>query len=198
MSIKQTTKMCSLIIVLGFLSACASTKSQPTSMPRGVSLPYTSLIAGYSYLQEVSGPGVTRHIKWVYTGLENNLHRWDLFRNFGSGDEPWQTQWFNKEGASIKFSQANNSALWEPHNCFRVVGDCEFSYTNFYGSAKNYKRVGRYNGKTWSYKLFRAEPSNTDLVSSGEVRFNRNGVVVYHEYFTQNNGHQLSQLKKVY
>ncbi len=184
------------LLAVGLITACANTdklRSAKLTQP-----PFINLQPGYSYLQEVTGPGPLRQITWVFMGQEDSLYRWELYRGRDTDAKPWQIQWLNTNGAAVKYSQARNNAQWKPHNCFRVIGECSFSYTDTYGVENQYLRNGRSDGRSWTYQLFRVDSEARDLITNGTARFDQNGIEIFHEYFTNNNGHQLSKVTEVF
>lgn len=189
-----------LALAILLIQSCASNAPVRTGspMPSSIELPFQNLTPGFSYLQEVTGPGVTRNIVWVYIGREDDLYRWDLFRGGNTEGEPWQAQWLTEHGAIVKYEQSLSSAQWSPHNCFRVIGECEFQYTDPYGYENSYVRDGSFDGRTWSYQLFRIAGENRDLITNGEVRFNQAGIEIFHEYYTGNNGYQISKVTQFF
>ncbi|HBR95809.1 MAG TPA: hypothetical protein DD979_00310 [Gammaproteobacteria bacterium] len=178
------------------LQACASQPAYGTGVPNAQSI--TDITPGFSYLQEISGPGVTRDVVWVFNGRDENLYRWDLYFKRNSDGAPWKTVWLNEKGAMVRYEKAGNTVSWTPHDCFRVVGECNFQYTDAYGFKNSYVRQGEFNGDTWHYDLFLIEDDKRLLVTNGMAKFNREGVEIFHEYHTSNNGYQLSEVKRFF
>ena len=173
------------------LQACATGSSNRSETP-------TAIVPGYSYLQEITGPGRTREVRWEYTGTEQGLNRWDLYLHDLAGDTPWKTVWLNQSGSMVRYEKDSKTVRWEPHDCFRVVGECEFRYTDSYGYENTYVRSGRFNGDSWAYDLYRIEDNERALLTNGEARFNDFGVEIFHEYHTSNNGYQISRVTEFY
>jgi len=193
----NTSKLFISTLFIGALSACASAP-KPLPNLEQINRPFTDIEVGYSYLQQISGPGATRQITWVYQGQEDNLYRWNLYRDSDITATPWRVQWYNNEGSSVKQQYAKNTAKWKPHNCFRVIGECSFVYEDNYGIENSYIRESQFDGKVWSYQLFSLRGESRSLISNGHAEFNLQGIEIFHEYFTNNNGHQLSQVTQIY
>ncbi len=196
--LKYSTKTGLILLAVAAVQGCVSTPPINNNLlPFSVEFPHDNMQPGYSFVQEVTGPGVTREIIWEYAGQENDLYRWNLFLDNKQRETPWQIQWMTRNGALVKYTQANNTANWSPHNCFRKLGECHFTYTDPYGFANDYVRQGKYDGKQWKYDLFRIQEGERELFTNGVVQFDKNGLEYYHEYFTSNNGHQVSRITSV-
>ena len=156
------------------------------------------IVPGYSYLQEITGPGLTREVRWEYSGSEEGLNRWNLFLPHQAGNTPWKTVWVNRSGAMVRYKKDSKIVSWEPHDCFRVVGECEFKYTDSFGFENKFVRNGQFDGNSWTYDLYRVENNERALLTNGEVRFNDFGVEIFHEYHTSNNGYQISRVTEFY
>ncbi|MCB1756365.1 MAG: hypothetical protein KDJ38_12630 [Gammaproteobacteria bacterium] len=192
-------KLAAMALSILLLQACAgNAPRKPASLSASIMSPFQNLDPGYSFLQEINGSGLTRNIVWVYKGEEDGLYRWDLFRDSNTDGDPWQTQWFNEHGAMVRYEQSLSTATWSPHNCFRVIGECEFQYTDPYGFENAYVREGSFDGRTWSYKLYRLNEDNRHLISNGDVRFNQAGIEVFHESYMDNNGHQIARVTRFF
>ena len=188
------TSRWTLTAALGVL-ALQSCASGPSIRSNSLS----TLAPGYSYLQEITGPGRTREVRWEYTGTEQGLNRWDLYLHDIAGDTPWKTVWLNQSGSMVRYEKDSKTVRWEPHDCFRVVGECEFRYTDSYGYENTYIRNGRFQGDSWAYDLYRVENNERALLTNGEARFNDYGVEIFHEYHTtSNNGYQISRVTEFY
>lgn len=188
------------LVVMSVFAVQGCVSAPPTNnnlLPFKVEFPHDEINPGYSFVQEVSGPGVTREIIWTYAGQEDNLYRWNLFLSHSQRDTPWQIQWMTRNGSLVRYTQANNTAKWSPHNCFRKLGECHFSYTDPYGFTNDYVRQGKYDGKQWQYNLYRLEQGERELFTNGIVEFDKNGLELFHEYFTSNNGHQVSRITSI-
>ncbi len=197
--IKPKTATLSVLLIGAVLTGCASnTPKNVHVLPNNIEYPFQDLRPGYSYLQEISGPGVTREITWVFAGKEHGLYRWNLFLKDNVDGAPSEVQWLNERGALVKYLKSDKQVKWEPHNCFRVIGSCEFTFTDPYGYENNYIREGSFDGRSWTYQLYRIEPENRDLITNGEVRFSNSGIEIFHEYFTKNNGHQISKVTEFF
>ncbi len=175
-----------------FLQSCASTSRNDLNKE------IEGIKPGYSYLQEISGPGVTRELKWVFSGIEDNLNRWDLYFGNLADSKPWKTVWLNESGATVRYEKGSKTVSWEPHDCFRVVGECEFKYIDIYGYENSFLRTGTFNGDSWIYDLYRINDDERALITNGKAKFNKFGIEVFHEYFTSNNGYQISRVKQFY
>ena len=160
--------------------------------------PFSQLQKGDSYLETISGPGVTRNVTHVYRGRSNAFHRWDLYLDKDGLEEAWQTRWYDAKGALVQIEQHGNRERWAPNDCFRVVGDCEFTYTDFYGFTNRYLRKGERKGNRYSYELLRYEANGLSPFSSGTARFNADGIMLSHEFYTGANGYQRSQVVQFY
>ncbi len=185
------------LIVICVIAACATNKKESANLTQ-ISHPFRLLKPGFSYLQHISGTGASRDIFWVFKGKEGKLFRWDLFQNRDTTGEPWRVQWYNSSGSSVRQRQAKATANWNPHNCFRVLGECSFVYSDDFGIASEYVRKSSFNGKNWVYQLYRVVNESHALVTRGEARFDVNGIEIFHEYFTSNNGHQLSKVTAIH
>lgn len=196
--LRRTAKTSLILLSIITVQGCVSAPPTNTNLlPFNVEFPHDEMTPGYSFVQEVTGPGVTREIIWVYAGQDDNLYRWDLFLDNTQRETPWQIQWMTRNGALVKYTQANNTANWNPHNCFRKLGECHFTYTDPYGFKNDYVRQGKYDGTQWQYNLYRVGEGGRELFTNGVVKFDKNGLELFHEYFTSNNGHQVSRITSV-
>ncbi len=184
-------------IFISTLTACASNNKEMVNLSH-IAQPFRLLEPGHSYIQRISGPGAIRDITWVFKGEENMLYRWDLYRNGNTEGSAWRTHWYNTNGSSVRQQESKATGSWSPHNCFRVLGECSFTYKDDFGIEKNYIRQSSFDGKVWTYQLFRVEEESRSLVTNGEAQFDLNGIEIFHEYFTNNNGHQLSKVTKIF
>ena len=184
------------LMLPALMSGCASS-GKPRVGAEAFDAPFSQLSEGDSYLETITGPGVTRNVTNVYRGRSNALHRWDLYLN-NNQEKIWQTRWYNTDGALVQIDQRGNRERWSPNDCFRVVGECEFSYTDAYGFTNRYLRKGERKGNRYSYELLRYESDGLSPFSSGTATFNADGILVNHEFYTGTNGYQRSQVVEFY